>query len=210
MQQTPGTKRAQILALVDHVSPREYSLTSEPCVVGRDETCHIFVNTKITSRAHAKIEHNGPRYILNDIGSTNGTFVNGRRITGSHLLVHDDRIGLGSADAVLYFFDPDRTAIAETRLWYDEKDMAFFYGQTQIELTPAQLRLLLHFYKHVGEVCTREMCAYVLWQREYDPNMDGDTLDQAISSLRGALRKVDPSAGELVRTRRGIGYELAL
>jgi hypothetical protein len=202
---------AQILALVDGTQPAEYTIESAITTIGRYPTCQIVVSdpTHVVSRLHARIESDGPRYVLHDNGSANGTYVNGRRINGPHLLRHDDRIGLGSATPILCFFDPDRTVPSETSLRYEEGAMVFYFKQQRLELTLAQFRLLSHLYKHAGDVCTRESCAQVLWQREYDPNMDAPALDTAINSLRNVLRAIDRQA-DLIQTRRGLGYVLNL
>src|SRR5262245_44609725 len=87
---------AQLLGLHEDVQPMEYTLEAELTTIGRSRTCDIVVPQNLVSRLHAKIERVGPRYMLRDAGSANGTFVNGRRLYESHLLAHDDLIGLGS------------------------------------------------------------------------------------------------------------------
>jgi pSer/pThr/pTyr-binding forkhead associated (FHA) protein len=202
---------AQILALIDGVQPVEYILEGAVTTIGRHPTCQVVVSdpTHVVSRLHARIECDGPHYTLHDNGSANGTYVNGRRINGPHLLTHNDRIGLGSATAVFCFSDPDRTVPSETSLRYDERVMVFYFKQKRLDLTPAQFRLLSPLYTHAGDVCTRESCAQVLWQREYDSDVDSVALDQSIHSLRNALRLIDKNAN-LIETRRGLGYMLVL
>jgi DNA-binding response OmpR family regulator len=56
-------------------------------------------------------------------------------------------------------------------------------------------------------VCTRESCAQAIWGRDYDPELDTEALDRAISTLRGQLRKIAAKA-DLIETRRGLGYLL--
>jgi DNA-binding response OmpR family regulator len=116
---------------------------------------------------------------------------------------------LGAASAILRFVDPDPTVIPVTRLRYDEHAMTFTLGNSPLELTPAQFRLLHHLSQFAGEVCTRESCAAALWGHDYDPGMDADALDRAFSTLRGQLRRVDAEA-DLIETRRGLGYVLHL
>jgi DNA-binding response OmpR family regulator len=111
--------------------------------------------------------------------------------------------------ALLRFFDPDSTAIALTSLRYDERAMSFMLGRQQLDLAPTQFRLLFHLYQHAGNVCTRESCAEAIWGRDYNPGVDAGALDEAISKLRRTLRQVDPTR-DLIKSRRGVGYELAL
>jgi DNA-binding response OmpR family regulator len=165
------------------------------------------VQRNLVSRLHAKIERDGPRYVLSDVGSANGTFVNSRQISGPHLLKDRDQIGLGAPAPLLSFADPDPTFVPQTRLRYDDQALAFSMDGQPVELSPAQFRLLRHLYQHTGTVCTRESCAQALWGRDYDPTIDAEALDRAVSGLRGQLRKLAPDS-DFMETRRGSGYVL--
>jgi DNA-binding response OmpR family regulator len=111
---------------------------------------------------------------------------------------------------MLRFSDPDPTDVVARRLYYNSRSMAFFLKQQLLDLTPAEFRLLHHLYQHTGDVCTRERCAEVIWQREYDPGPDDEGLDRIISNIRRKIRQLDPTIdpADMVKTRRGLGYEL--
>lgn len=198
---------ARLVALADDVAPAEFHLTGAEHSVGRSSGCDIVVPRQTVSRLHARVVREGPRYLLHDAGSANGTFVNGRQLTGPHLLGNRDTIGLGAAGDLLRFVDPDPTVVPASRLRLDERTQTFFLGPTPLELPPGQHRLLLYLYRRLGELCTREECAQAIWGRDYDPGLDAEALDRALSNLRGALRRADPGA-ELLQTRRGLGYTL--
>jgi hypothetical protein len=198
---------AQIVGLNDDIEPGEYLLADDVCTIGRSSMCHVLIKIAIVSRLHAKIERDGPRYVLHDAGSANGTYVNTRRIYEPHLLKDRDMIGLGGPTALLRFRDPDPTLIPAFRLTFSEPTMTFILNKKPLDLTPAQFRLLHYLYQHAGEVCTRETCAQAIWGRDYDPGLDADALDRAMSNLRGQLRQVDPDS-DLIETRRGLGYLL--
>lgn len=191
------------------VTPNELTLTADRYTLGRIAACNIVVRHPLTSRLHARIERQGPRYLLADAGSVNGTFVNGRRIADHHLLANDDMIALGVLTPMLRFIDPDATICPGDMLTYDERGMQFLIDDIAIALSPMQFRLLRHLHKHAGDVCSRESCAQAMWGRDYDPGMDAGALDQAVSSLRRALRQVAPDAN-LIETRRDLGYLLRL
>lgn len=207
MPAAANNQPAQVIALHEQVQPSEYILEANICTIGRSPMCQIVVQRGVVSRLHARIEREGPRYVLIDAGSANGTFVNGRKILVPHLLKDRDLIGLGAVEALLRFIDPDPTVESAGRLRYDEQTMTFFLDQQALDLTPTQLRLLLHLHRHTGTICTRESCAQAIWGQEYDPGRDAGMLDRAISSLRQSLRRID-SSSELISTQRGIGYIL--
>jgi hypothetical protein len=198
----------KLQALQPDVQPADLLIPAEGCTLGRAPACDIVVNRLTVSRFHARIEFNGMRFVVQDLESANGTFVNEHAIHQPTVLRDQDVIGLGSPTPLLRFFDVDPTQVMQRRtLTYDERAMTFHFLHTPLKLTPVQFRLLLHLYQHSGEVCTRESCALAVWGREYDPGMDADALDQVVSSLRSALRKVEPIAN-LIETRRALGFIL--
>jgi pSer/pThr/pTyr-binding forkhead associated (FHA) protein len=83
--------------------PASYLLEANLCTIGRSPLCQLLIAHPIVSRLHAKIERQGAHYLLSDVGSVNGTFLNGRRLGKPHLLLDGDLIGLGSAVPILRF-----------------------------------------------------------------------------------------------------------
>ena len=214
MQPLPASFQfAKLMSQQKNVQPVEFVLDTEVCTLGRSPMCDVVVTQqKTVSRLHAKIELEGPRYILYDANSANGTFVNGHRTREPYLLKHEDDIGLGTPTAMLRFNDPDPTAPVQGLLHFDDQAMFFFLNNKKIELTPHQLRFLHHLYQHAGDVCTRESCAEAVWKRDFEPGPDYDNLDRIVSNIRSKLRRLDPTldpAG-LIKTRRGLGFELIL
>ncbi|GAB1420591.1 hypothetical protein MASR2M15_06970 [Anaerolineales bacterium] len=63
--------------------------------IGRDITNQVVINDREVSRHHSRITISGDDVMIEDLGSTNGTFVNGRRLTGAVALNNGDMIGLG-------------------------------------------------------------------------------------------------------------------
>lgn len=70
-------------------------------VIGRGRDSDLTIDDDQTSRHHATIVHDGNRLLIEDLGSTNGTLVNGMRIAGRRPLAPDDRITIGSRDFVV-------------------------------------------------------------------------------------------------------------
>ena len=197
-----------LIALQPDVQPASYPLSGDGCTFGRAATCDIVVPRPLISRLHARIEWVGSHFQLRDLGSVNGTFVNGQPLREPQVLSNRDVIGLGNAMALLTFIDSDATQLAASRLRYDARQMRFFLNQQPVELTPHQFRLLLHLHQHRGEVCSREQCAEAIWGPDFTPGNDATPLDRLISTTRTALRQVDPAA-QIIDTRPGLGYQLA-
>ncbi len=94
-----------------------YSLESELMTIGRDPSNTIAVNDPEISRQHAKMRLQGGKIVIEDNGSTNGTAINGKRISGPHVLKSGEMISLGE-DIVFMFealsFDPDATVVSSS------------------------------------------------------------------------------------------------
>ncbi len=72
-----------------------YSLTTVQSTLGRLPECTIQLKSNMVSRKHAEVVKDDDAYLLRDLGSGNGTFVNGKKIEGDYRLKHNDRIKLG-------------------------------------------------------------------------------------------------------------------
>jgi pSer/pThr/pTyr-binding forkhead associated (FHA) protein len=70
---------------------------STPVVLGRSRACDLAVPGGDASRRHAEVRHGERGWVVRDLGSTNGTLVNGRKLEGEHVLESGDRIGIGSS-----------------------------------------------------------------------------------------------------------------
>lgn len=68
--------------------------------VGRTEDNAIFLNDPSISRRHARVDYDGMVYCLHDLGSSNGTCVNDKRISGPTILRSSDRVSFGNVHFV--------------------------------------------------------------------------------------------------------------
>lgn len=80
---------------------RRFALPEGELIVGRDSTCEIRLDDPSVSRRHALLTVRGVTVNVEDLQSTNGILINGRRPTGRVLLASGDRIQLGSVDTLL-------------------------------------------------------------------------------------------------------------
>ena len=81
----------------------EFRLHHDPIEIGRAMGCQLRIAGDRISRHHARIEPADDGFTITDLKSSNGTFVNGERIT-AHTLQHGDEIGIGN---VVFLFLPD-------------------------------------------------------------------------------------------------------
>lgn len=79
-----------------------YALDGDQLTIGRDSSNEIAVNDAEVSRRHARLTFQGGKYVLEDMGSTNGTFVNGQRLTGPRVLKSGEVISLGEQIVFVY------------------------------------------------------------------------------------------------------------
>jgi ABC-type multidrug transport system ATPase subunit/pSer/pThr/pTyr-binding forkhead associated (FHA) protein len=64
-------------------------------IIGRSESADVLINNSQISRNHSKITKIDNKYFIEDLGSMNGTFVNGQRISGKRQIGSDDSIIIG-------------------------------------------------------------------------------------------------------------------
>ena len=72
-----------------------FDLTKEVTLMGRDVTNDISLGDPEVSRQHARLTRTPGGYVLEDLGSTNGSFVNGERLVAPRVLAPGDLLGLG-------------------------------------------------------------------------------------------------------------------
>lgn len=80
-----------------------FVLDRDRLTVGRDPSNDVVINDAQISRQHARITRQGEKLVIEDLGSTNGTFANGMRLAGPHVLTNGDVIGLGDSVTLTYY-----------------------------------------------------------------------------------------------------------
>lgn len=81
---------------------KTYPLDAQEITIGRDAINVIAINDAEVSRRHAKMELRGSAYVIQDLGSTNGTFVNGIRISAMQVLNAGDTVSFGQGIVLIY------------------------------------------------------------------------------------------------------------
>lgn len=95
-----------------------FSLEGDQLIIGRDSASGVAINDAEVSRKHARLTFQGGKYVLEDLGSTNGTFVNGQRLANPVVLKSGDVISLGEQIVLMYeslVADLSATVISSSR-----------------------------------------------------------------------------------------------
>ncbi len=87
---------ASLVFLAGPIAGRRYKLGEGEYVIGRRSDCQIFVPDMRVSRQHARLWKEGDGWTLEDLGSNNGTYINGNRLQGSTQLKNQDEILIAS------------------------------------------------------------------------------------------------------------------
>ena len=99
---TPSTSWYLIVATTETVGTQVVHLLEDAdIVVGRASTCDIPIDLDAVSRRHAILRRRADRVTIEDLGSRNGTFVNGAAITGVRRLTAGDAIAIGPMTAIV-------------------------------------------------------------------------------------------------------------
>lgn len=99
-----------------------FPITGDEAVIGRHPDCQIQLDSNMVSRRHARVFRDGGRLLVEDLGSGNGTFLNGGRVTDAMPLKNGDRVKVGPV--LLRFEDenapgPPRTAPNQSAIRLD-------------------------------------------------------------------------------------------
>ena len=90
----------KLTLLLGRKTMQVYDLSKERIVVGRDDGADILIDNPSVSRRHAEFRMEGGSWVIEDLGSSNGTFMGGQKIEGPRTLSIGDEIGLGKFSIV--------------------------------------------------------------------------------------------------------------
>jgi hypothetical protein len=94
---------------------KTYPLSKSEIYVGRDVTNDISVNDAEISRKHARLTTQDDTFVVEDLGSTNGTFVDAQRLMGPHVLRPGELIMFGENVGMVFeavAYDPNSTMVS--------------------------------------------------------------------------------------------------
>jgi pSer/pThr/pTyr-binding forkhead associated (FHA) protein len=214
MQPTPAPL---LIIRRQDTSVTEFEWGKPILTLGRDSANDIIIDHPLASRRHARLEHDESGYFVRDLESTNGTYVNGDRIEGAHMLRNQDKVWV--ADTEIVFNDPEATVkgplpleilkrvrAAEETLRLDSRAKEVYLAGKTLDppLTVKEFQLLELLYTHKGQVISKDEIARSVWDYEvYDYN----AIDALVYRLRQRIEQ-DPGAPRFLVTVRGFGYKL--
>jgi pSer/pThr/pTyr-binding forkhead associated (FHA) protein len=209
-----------------------FTISKASTVIGRRTPQYvpdIELNDEVVSRRHLEIVVRDGKYLLQDMGSTNGTMLDGDRIVPGKLysLKHNSRIGLGAdgdeGHVVIVFKESESTNVltgdkrkevskgkAAVVAWLkinEGKKEAGVDGQ-QVKLSRKEYDLLVYLHSNAGKVCSRDEIIRAVWPESQDTAAISDaTIDQLVHRLR---EKVEPEPSQPARiiSRKAFGYML--
>ena len=78
----------------DNLKNKTFELGSE-LIIGRSEKCHVILEDPYVSQMHARVFARDDGFAVEDLGSTNGTYLNRTRVTGPRVIQRGDRVKIG-------------------------------------------------------------------------------------------------------------------
>lgn len=189
--------REALLVLTEEGEFRaSWVLSQEVIAIGRLSDNDVCINDRWISRYHARMRREGMRYVLEDLGSKNGLFVNSKRVTEPVALEDGDVIQIAPRFQ-LTFVDHEATAplfLRKQGVAVDEHSRrVWVYG---VELNPplsnSQFVLLNALVNEPDRVFSRDELIAIIWPEEDPSGISDEAVNSLIRRLRERLTEIDP------------------
>lgn len=109
----------RLVAIAGKLQGAVLSITDSPAIIGRDSTATLCVPDRSVSRRHSQIERHGDDFVLTDLDSLNGTFVNDVPVKRRNL-EHGDRVRIG-ASHFLFLRHEDDVPSESSEVQFDDR-----------------------------------------------------------------------------------------
>jgi DNA-binding response OmpR family regulator len=206
-----GFARDALLILTkDGKAEENWSLAKAVTTIGRWDDNDIAIPDRWISRHHAEIRRQGTRYVIHDLGSKNGLFVNGKRVQESTPLEDGDQIQIAPR-CLLTFVDSEATAPvfeAQRGVMVDESACRVWVQGQEIDppLSSAQFALLKILTDQPGRVFSRDELIALIWPDEDPSGISDEAINSLVRRLRKRLMEVDPEY-RYIFAIRGHGFK---
>jgi DNA-binding response OmpR family regulator len=206
-----------LIAQTGALQGQRWLLSETDFIIGRDDDVDLVIAERQVSRNHAIIRFQQGTYIIQDLESKNGTYVNGVQIKEPVSLQDGDSIQIALAcevifvgtEATLPLSKADAAQLGLGRLRMDPQAHRVWVGEQEIDppLSPPQYRMLELLYDNPDRVVTRDEIAACVWPGTEGVGVSDQAIDALVRRLRDRLAEVDPNHAYVV-TVRGHGFRL--
>lgn len=90
----------KLTLLIGRKAMQVYDLDKEIILIGREDDVDVVIDNPSVSRKHAQFRREGAGWVVEDLGSSNGTFLHGNKIVGPQPVKEGDEIGMGKFSIV--------------------------------------------------------------------------------------------------------------
>ena len=197
-------------------------LDSDVVIIGREagET-DLRLPERQVSRKHAKIERTETGFLLTDLESKNGTFLNGKELREPKMLQDGDEIQI-ALSVKIAFVGSDATAPLNARpisrgmkaavrgIRLDKEGRRIFVAEMELDppLSLQQYRLLEMLIDANGGVVPRQQLVEHVWEGESAYGVSEQAIDALVRRLRDRLAERDPEHDYIVTVRgHGLRFE---
>ena len=188
-----------------------WPMSHKMLTIGRGPDCDIVLDDRQVSRIHARIAWRGDHFEVEDLGSKNGTHLNGRDLVGAQPLRDGDEIQI-ALRYKLAFVDAGATAPlvlekqAERGLSLDTVGhQVRVNGKTLEPPLSAQQYRLLELMASTPGVVGRDDIVRAVWPDAMEGGVSEQSIDALVRRLRVRLAELDPEYQYIV-TMRGHGF----
>lgn len=209
MNQKPCSQEALLVLTHDGEFCASWVLSREQSTIGRQDDNLVCISDRWISRHHACISCQGTRYVIEDLGSKNGLFVNGTRVVEPLVLQNEDRIQIAPRYE-LTFVDSEATApVFQQQAGIVVDEITRRVWVLGIELDPSlsgrQFVLLQALVNAPGRVFSRDDLIPIAWPDENPAGISDEAVNSLIRRLRSRLTDIDP-AHRYILAVRGHGF----
>lgn len=186
---------------------------TKPFTIGRSPHCDIVLDDRQVSRYHARVSWHNDCYYVEDLGSKNGTAVNGERSLVPMPLHDGDEFLVGLEHRLLFVDDGATAPLTITPnlrgLTIDEDTRSVYVNQVALDppLSLPQYHLLMKLWNNQGKIVSRDEIVDAVWPDESFEGISEQAIDALVRRLRERIAEVDPT-GHYVVTVRGHGFRL--
>lgn len=195
---------------------KRWPLNKPEFVIGRGEDCDIVLPDRQVSRRHLRVVRDEDGFSVEDLGSKNGTYVNGAPVRASLHLQDGDEIQVALSVRLLFVgaeatlpLTQEMLKVAQPGLRLNKSQRQVWVNGTVLDppLSLSQYRLLEILWEQKGKIVTREEVIAAVWPDSDEAGITEQAIDALVRRLRDRLAEVDREHEYLV-TVRGHGFRL--